>query len=88
MQWLPAAISLLQMILGKNETLNAVDSSALIEIKSLIENILSNNTRYCFDKKYECTYRNGLCYVGWTKDNDWTLEDIEQCPFRKKIRDD
>ena len=88
MQWLPVVINLLQLFMGKNKSLDGIQTSALIEIKTLIEGILSNNTRYCFDKRYECEYRNGLCHIGWTKDSDWTLKDIQECPFRKKLSDD
>jgi len=86
MQWALTAIALLRLILHRRDRLHRSELDLLLQLFDLIKDILANNPVYCFDDEHECTYHDkSNCYIMKTKGENWTVEDVRNCPYRKKV---
>jgi hypothetical protein len=69
----------------RKKTVDFDDAEMLQGVINNIQQLFARGKRTCVHKTHECTYRNGSCYVLLTKGEDWQIEDIEQCAYRKLI---
>ena len=81
-----ALIRLLLPVIARKSNISM--SEAAMAEKLIRElHAMFQRTRYCTDKKHECTFREGSCKVIIEKGDKWQYEDIVACPYRKKIDD-
>lgn len=85
MGWETIAAIVLKNVLKEGRLLSAKDVELFELLRDLLMDILSNNPRHCFDDQHVCVYREHACHVLFTKGNEWTKADIENCKYRKKI---
>jgi hypothetical protein len=81
------ASHVLKNILKEGRPLSAKDIELFELLRDLLIGILSENPRYCFDSKHECSYRAHACHVLYVKGSEWTEKDILECPYRIKKED-
>ncbi|MCK5610066.1 hypothetical protein KAR91_49795 [Candidatus Pacearchaeota archaeon] len=84
MGWLMLVKLLLPMV-SKKKTLSFSEAALLQDLVEGVFGLFAKAKRTCVHKTHECTYREGACYILLTKDKDWTLNDINECPYRKLI---
>ena len=84
MGWATLVKLLLPLVLKKSN-LSMSEAALLQRLVSGVNDLFARAKRTCVHKTHECTYRDGACYILSTKGEDWSLEDIKGCPYRKKI---
>lgn len=81
-------VKLLLPLITKKKNLSFAEAELLGTLVGGITGLFERAKRTCVHKTHECTYRDGACYVLSTKGEDWTMGDIESCPYRKLIGKD
>ena len=84
MGWETIAALVLQSVLHDGRALSAKDIRLFGQLRDLLVNILSSNPRHCFDDQHTCAYRDHACHILFTKGEQWTVTDIENCKYRNK----
>lgn len=72
--------------LKSRDSVSFEDATVLQGVVDGIKGLFERGKRTCVHKTHECTFREGSCVVLLEKGEDWQIEDITSCPYRKEIK--